>query len=83
LESLSIPTIPVLTKADKLSNNELAKNVRQYSKLTNLPVDAFTIFSSEDGRGVPDLWSRITAALQEAKPEAKQADEEEDSDSED
>lgn len=59
-----IPTIVVLTKADKLSNNELAKQKRAIPEQLGLPADAFTIFSAEDGRGSDEIWSRLTAALE-------------------
>lgn len=59
-----IPTIVVLTKADKLSNNELAKQKRAIPEQLGLPADVFTVFSAEDGRGSDEVWSRITAALE-------------------
>ncbi len=71
LEEIERPTILVLTKADKLSNNELQKNVKLITEATGLPKDAFTIFSAVDGRGLKDLWSRIDAALDDFA--AKQA----------
>ena len=63
LTEAEIPTILVLTKADKVSNNELAKQKRSIREQLGLPADAFTVFSAEDGRGGDELWSRIDAAL--------------------
>jgi GTP-binding protein len=58
-----MPTILVLTKADKLGNNDLAKQKRAIPAQLGLAADAFTVFSAEDGRGSDELWSRLTAAL--------------------
>jgi GTP-binding protein len=69
LESVEMPTILVATKADKLTNNAVAKQIKTIGEELELPKDAFTIFSSEDGRGINELWSRISAAL-EANPRA-------------
>lgn len=58
-----IPTILVMTKVDKLSSNEAVKQRKLIREELGLPADAFTFFSSETGQGLPELWSRIDAAL--------------------
>lgn len=63
LQSMQIPTILVMTKADKLSSNQLAKSRRVMQDKLGLDADAFTIFSSETGRGRDELWERINLAL--------------------
>lgn len=62
-----IPTILVMTKADKLSSNEAAKQRKLIREELGLPADAFTFFSSVTGQGLPELWSRIEAALDAEK----------------
>lgn len=66
LESVGMPTILVATKADKLSANGIAKQIKVLSEELDLPRDAFTVFSAEDGRGVTEVWQRIGAALESA-----------------
>ncbi len=82
LEEMNIPTILVATKADKLSANQIAKSMKLISNTVDLPRDAFTIYSSETGKGRDDLWDRILTAL-EAPPrgeaEEDEVDEVEDS----
>lgn len=68
-----VPTILVMTKVDKLSSNEAAKQRKVIREELGLPADAFTLFSSETGQGLPELWSRIDAALQ-AEPAAGDAE---------
>ncbi len=67
LQELEKPTILVLTKADKLSNNQIAKSRKVMSDTLDLPTDAFTIYSSETGRGRDELWSRIDLAVEELR----------------
>jgi GTP-binding protein len=68
LESLGMPTIPVLTKADKLTANQIQNNVKMISEYLELPREAFTIFSAETGRGRDELWGRIETALSADEP---------------
>lgn len=70
LESVGMPTILVATKADKLSANGIAKQIKVLREELDLPKDAFTVFSAEDGRGVPEVWQRIGAALESAPRES-------------
>ncbi len=59
------PRIIVATKADKLSNNELAKNLRAIEReLSGARVIAF---SSQTGRGRDAVWGEIEAAVNKSK----------------
>lgn len=61
LEHHSKPHLIVATKADKLSNNELSKSLRQASKL--LPGANLIAYSSTSGRGRDQVWSEIAGAI--------------------
>lgn len=63
-----LPTILVLTKADKLSANQAARQKKAIREALGLPADAFTLFSAETGLGLAELWSRIEAALAAPDP---------------
>ena len=52
----------VATKADKLSNNQLQKNVREIENA--LPSSRVLAYSSETGKGRDALWREIADALQ-------------------
>ena len=69
LEELNIPTIPVVTKADKVNRSQRAKHVKAISEETGLPVDAFTLFSALKREGMEDVWERIEAVLEEDEEE--------------
>lgn len=75
LEETHLPTIPVLTKSDKISNNALARSIVQAAGVTGLPNDAFTLFSAVEGRGVTEVWGRITAALAEERAKVQPSEE--------
>lgn len=61
-------TLVVATKADKLSNNKLAKSLKEIeSVLTDRKI---ITYSSETGRGRDAVWREIEAAL---KPKAAEA----------
>ena len=59
------PRIIVATKADKLSNNELAKNIRLIER--ELPGARVIAFSSQTGRGRDAVWSEIETAVNKIK----------------
>jgi GTP-binding protein len=61
LEHHSKPHLVVATKADKLSNNELSKSLRNASKL--LPGANLLPYSSTSGRGRDEVWSEISRAI--------------------
>lgn len=62
LEEAERPTIPVVTKIDKLSRNELARQLTVIARATGLERDLFTLFSSVTREGQAELWERIAAA---------------------
>lgn len=63
LEEAERPTIPVVTKVDKLSRNELARQLAAISRATGLEREVFTRFSSVTKEGCSELWERISAAI--------------------
>lgn len=64
LEESAIPTIPVVTKIDKVSRNELARRLAKISSSTGLPVDLLTPFSVLSRKGHAELWELISMALE-------------------
>ena len=59
------PRIIVATKADKLTNNQLAKNLRVIE--TELQGAKVIAFSSQTGRGREAVWAEIEAAVNKSK----------------
>ena len=55
LRSKGLPFLVVATKADKLSNNEIAKNKAVMRRELDLKEDELIIFSSQNGRGKEEL----------------------------
>jgi GTP-binding protein len=55
------PQIVVATKADKLSNNQLVKNIREIEK--TFPATRVVAYSSETGKGRDAVWSEIEKSL--------------------
>lgn len=66
LEEAGRPTIPVVTKVDKLSRNELARHLNAIARATGLAKELFTPFSAVTRQGRDEIWERIGAALAEA-----------------
>jgi GTP-binding protein len=64
LEESEIPTIPVITKVDKVSRNELARRMARISQITGLSKELFTPFSVLSKQGYEDLWELINLALE-------------------
>lgn len=64
LENAGVPTIPVLTKVDKIGRSHRSKQLRPIVEATGLPADAFTFFSAVTREGKEEVWSRIAAALE-------------------
>lgn len=65
LEEFGIPTIPVVTKVDKLSQNETRRQLKQIAMATGLPEDAFSLFSAQTRQGKDEVWERIGVAAEE------------------
>jgi len=63
LEECEVPTIPVITKVDKVSRNELGRRVARIADATGLDGELFTPFSAKNGTGFNDLWELINTAM--------------------
>lgn len=63
LEEFAIPTIPVVTKADKIGRSRRAAHLKAVAEATGLPLDAFTLFSALTREGRDEVWARVEAAL--------------------
>ena len=69
LEELQVPTIPIITKVDKITRSRREKQIQPILEATGLPRDAFTLFSALSREGCEEIWQRIEAALDdEASP---------------
>lgn len=68
LEEFEVPTIPVITKADKIGRGQRDRQIRPILEATGLPRDAFTLFSSVTREGRDEIWERIEEALEAASP---------------
>ena len=65
LEEFGVPTIPVVTKIDKVNRSQRKKHVQAIAEATGLETDSFTLFSALTREGFGDLWERIEIALEE------------------
>ncbi|NLV23412.1 MAG: YihA family ribosome biogenesis GTP-binding protein [Deltaproteobacteria bacterium] len=63
LEEYTVPTIPVLTKVDKVGHGERSAQMDRISRITALSREAFSCFSSVTREGREDIWDRIENAL--------------------
>ena len=61
LEESSKPRLIVATKSDKLSNNELRKNLEHIARVLN--DDSVMAYSAKSGRGREELWRAIRNAI--------------------
>lgn len=66
LEELEVPTIPVITKVDKVSRSQREKQIRPILEATELPRDAFTLFSALTREGRDEIWQRIEIAFDDS-----------------
>ncbi len=55
------PLLTVATKSDKLSNNELRKNLERIARALN--DDSVVAYSAKTGRGRDEIWRAITNAI--------------------
>jgi GTP-binding protein len=62
LEESDKPRLTVATKSDKLSNNELRKNLGHIARVLN--VDSVMAYSAKSGRGREELWRAIKSAIE-------------------
>jgi len=61
LEHSNKPRLIVATKSDKLSNNELRKNLEHIARVLN--DDSVVAYSTKNGRGRDELWRAIKSAV--------------------
>jgi GTP-binding protein len=61
LASYDKPKLTVATKSDKLSNNELRKNLERIAR--TLKDDSVVAYSAKTGRGRDEIWRAITNAI--------------------
>ena len=64
LEESDKPRLIVATKSDKLSNNELRKNLEHIARV--LDDDSVMAYSAKSGRGREELWRAIKGAIESA-----------------
>ena len=64
LEVSDKPRLVVATKSDKLSNNELRKNLGHIARV--LDVDSVMAYSAKSGRGREELWRVIKSAIDQS-----------------
>lgn len=63
LEEFNVPTIPVITKIDKVKRSQRQLQIRNIARLTGLPRDAFSLFSARTREGKDEIWERLDQAL--------------------
>lgn len=71
LEEYGIPTIPVVTKIDKVGRSQRVARVRAIAEATGLEAEYFTLFSSVTREGREKLWDLISAALEAESAETE------------
>lgn len=81
LEEFNIPTIPVITKVDKISRNKRQQQIRPIVEATGLPLEAFTLFSALTKDGRDEIWERLEVAIEEIDGEGDPASAELDAES--
>ena len=62
LQEGGYPFVVALTKADKLSRNQQAKQLAAIRKQLNVPTEDIIVTSSQTGAGIDELKARIEAA---------------------
>jgi GTP-binding protein len=62
LEKSGKPRLIVATKSDKLSNNELRKNLEHIARVLN--DDSVMAYSAKSGRGREELWRAIKKEIE-------------------
>ena len=65
LEEYGVPTIPVITKVDKISRNRRTAQIAPIVEATGLPQEAFTLFSALSKEGRDEIWERLEIAIEE------------------
>ena len=63
LRSYGIPPLLVVTKCDKLSKGERARQCALIASRTLVPREELTLFSAHTGEGREGVWARIDPLL--------------------
>jgi GTP-binding protein len=63
LQKIATPFLPVLTKIDKISRNQMLKNFRIWQKSLALYGAEPLLLSSVGGEGIEELWEALAAWL--------------------
>ncbi len=72
LASINLPTVLVATKADKLSNQNRAKMLREINAATaQVSLQSTLMFSAEEVLGFRELWQQVGALLQSYQEKEK------------
>jgi GTP-binding protein len=66
MNEAAIPWRAVLTKTDKVSNNQLAQSAREIARTLGQTTDELIFFSKVTRRGVDALWHNIEAVMHES-----------------
>ena len=74
LEEFGVPTIPVLSKIDKVSRSQRRLHLERIAAATGLPVDAFSLFSALSREGIEDIRERIDLVLEQWANDDSSAD---------
>jgi GTP-binding protein len=65
LEQSDKPRLIVATKSDKLSHNELRKNLQHIARV--LDNDSIVAYSAKSGSGREELWRAIRSAIDKSE----------------
>ena len=68
LKNLSLPTIFIVTKSDKLSKNKIAKALQQTARALSIDQEQIVPFSSQTGEGKKRLWQEIFHLINPTQP---------------
>ena len=74
LEEFGVPTIPVLSKIDKVSRSQRRLHLERIAAATGLSVDAFSLFSALSREGIEDIRERIDLVLEQWANDDSSAD---------
>ncbi|MFO7767000.1 MAG: ribosome biogenesis GTP-binding protein YihA/YsxC [Pelovirga sp.] len=64
LEQSGVPTIPVISKIDKVSRSRRRQHIARIAAATGLSADDFSLFSALRREGIADIMERIEMALE-------------------
>ncbi len=63
LEEFGVPTIPVVTKLDKVNRSQRERQIKQIAEAAGLDKELFSCFSAQTREGRDEIWERIEEAL--------------------